>query len=83
MPVEELAGLAGVGAPPDRVVHRQRLPLKIRNAELEKIPYILIIGEAEVAAGGVAPRRRGGEDLKAMSLDAFLELLRAEATPPY
>jgi len=61
----------------------ERLQLKIRNAEIDKIPYILVVGEKEVAAQGVAPRRRGGADLKTMPLDAFAELLRSEATPPY
>ncbi|MBK9517479.1 MAG: threonine--tRNA ligase [Anaeromyxobacter sp.] len=60
-----------------------KLGAKIRNAELAKIPYALIVGEKEVEAQGVAPRRRGGEDLKTMGLEAFLALLGAEARPPY
>lgn len=60
-----------------------KLGAKIRNAELAKIPYALIVGEKEVEARGVAPRRRGGEDLKTMSLESFLELLGKEARPPY
>jgi len=60
-----------------------KLGAKIRNAQLEKIPYTLVIGEKEVEAKGVSPRRHGGEDLKSMSLEAFEELLRKEATPPY
>ncbi len=60
-----------------------KLGAKIRNAELAKIPYALIVGEKEVEARGVAPRRHGGQDLKTMGLDAFLELLGREARPPY
>ena len=60
-----------------------KLGAKIRNAELAKIPFALIVGEKEVEAGGVAPRRRGGEDLKTMALDDFLALLGKEARPPY
>ncbi len=60
-----------------------KLGAKIRNAELAKIPYALIVGEEEVEVKGVAPRRRGGEDLKTMPLDAFLDLLNKEARPPY
>jgi len=60
-----------------------KLGAKIRNAELAKIPYALIVGEKEVEAKGVAPRRRGGEDLKTMPLEAFLDLLNKEARPPY
>jgi threonyl-tRNA synthetase len=60
-----------------------KLGAKIRAAELAKIPYALIVGEKEVEAQGVSPRRHGGEDLKTMGLDAFLALLEREARPPY
>jgi len=60
-----------------------KLGAKIRNAELAKIPFVLVVGEKEVEAKGVAPRRHGGADLKTMGLDAFLEVLKKEATPPY
>jgi len=60
-----------------------KLGAKIRNAQLAKIPFALIVGEKEVEAKGVAPRRHGGQDLKTMPVEAFLELLKAEATPPY
>jgi threonyl-tRNA synthetase len=60
-----------------------KLGAKIRNAQLAKIPFTLVVGEKEVEAKGVAPRRHGGEDLKTMSLDAFVALMKKEATPPY
>ncbi len=60
-----------------------KLGAKIRNAELEKIPYIAVVGEKEASARAVAPRRHGGEDLKSMPIEAFAELLKREATPPY
>ncbi len=60
-----------------------KLGAKIRNAQLAKIPFALVVGEKEVEAKGVSPRRHGGEDLKTMPLDAFLDLMRKEATPPY
>ena len=60
-----------------------KLGAKIRAAQLAKIPYALVIGEKEVEAQGVSPRRHGGEDLKTMGLDAFVELLAREARPPY
>ena len=41
-----------------------KLGAKIRNAQLAKIPFSLVIGEKEVEAKGVAPRRHGGEDLQ-------------------
>jgi threonyl-tRNA synthetase len=60
-----------------------KLGAKIRDAQLAKIPFALVVGEKEVEARAVAPRRRGGEDLKSMDLDAFVELLKREATPPF
>ena len=48
-----------------------KLGAKIRAAEIAKLPFALVVGEKEVAAKGVAPRRHGGEDLKTMPLEAF------------
>jgi threonyl-tRNA synthetase len=56
----------------------EKLGYKIREAQLAKIPYAVVIGDKEVGAGTVAPRRRGGENLPPMALDAFIERLRAE-----
>jgi threonyl-tRNA synthetase len=60
-----------------------KLGAKIRNAELAKIPFTLVVGEKEAEAGGVSPRRHGGEDLKSMPLEAFVERMAREAAPPY
>jgi threonyl-tRNA synthetase len=60
-----------------------KLGAKIRNAQLAKIPFALVVGEKEVEAQGVAPRPHGGEDLKTQPLGAFVELMRREATPPF
>jgi threonyl-tRNA synthetase len=60
-----------------------KLGAKIRNAELAKIPFALVVGEKEVEGRAVAPRRHGGADLKTMPLDAFVALMKKEATPPY
>jgi threonyl-tRNA synthetase len=60
-----------------------KLGAKIRNAQIAKIPFALVVGEKEVEAKAVAPRRHGGEDLKSMGLDAFVELMRKEAAPPF
>jgi threonyl-tRNA synthetase len=56
----------------------EKLGFKIREAQLAKIPYVVVIGDKEVAAGTVAPRKRGGENLAPMALDVFIERLRAE-----
>jgi threonyl-tRNA synthetase len=60
-----------------------KLGAKIRAAELQKIPFVCVVGEKEVEARGVSPRRHGGADLKAMALEAFIDLLAKEAAPPY
>jgi threonyl-tRNA synthetase len=63
-----------------------KLGAKIRNAQLEKIPYTLVVGDNEVAAKGVAPRTRGEgkqADLGFMELQAFADLLGKEAAVPY
>ena len=56
----------------------EKLGYKIREAQLEKVPYALVIGDREVKEGTVAPRRRGGENLKATSVKDFMEMLRTE-----
>lgn len=55
---------------------------KIREAEIGKVPFIGVIGDREVESNSVAPRRHGGEDLKTMSIEAFADVLRKEATIP-
>jgi threonyl-tRNA synthetase len=49
---------------------------KIRNATLQKVPYMGIIGDKEVTEGQISVRTRKGENLKAMSLENFLSLLQ-------
>ncbi len=61
----------------------EKLGAKIRDAQLQKIPFTVVVGEKEVEAKGVSPRRRGGEDLKTMPLEAFVEILRKEGAAPY
>ena len=48
-----------------------RMQAKIRRAQLEKIPYALVVGDREAAEGTLAVRKRGGEDLGAVPLDQF------------
>ena len=51
---------------------------KIRDAEVSKIPYMLIVGEKEAAENTVSVRKHGGEDLGSMSLQAFVEHVDAQ-----
>ncbi len=64
-------------------IGNDKLGAKIREAQIQKIPFTCVVGEKEVADKGVSPRRYAGEDLKFMSLDAFIELLTKEGSVPY
>ncbi len=54
----------------------ERMNAKIRDAQLQKIPYMLVVGDKEEQARAVAVRLRTGEDLKAMPLEQFSEMAR-------
>jgi threonyl-tRNA synthetase len=56
----------------------ERMQAKIRDAQLQKIPYMLVVGDRDQAAGTVSVRLRSGEDLKAKSLDEFVALAKSE-----
>ena len=57
----------------------EKISYKIREHSLQKLPYQLVVGDKEKQAQTVAVRTRGGEDLGAMALDAFIARLRSEA----
>ena len=56
----------------------EKIGYKIRSAQMEKIPYMLVIGDKEVETHTVAVRTREGKDLGAMEMDAFLEMIETE-----
>ena len=58
----------------------EKLGYKIREAQVEKIPYAAVIGDREVKEQTISPRRRGGENLKPMCVKDFVEMLKAEVT---
>ena len=55
-----------------------KIGYKIREHSLQKIPYLLVVGEKERQAGQVAVRARGGKDLGVMTLETFLEAIGAD-----
>ena len=59
-------------------LRNEKITYKIREHSLQKLPYILVVGDKEKAAGAVAVRARGNLDLGVMSQDAFLEKLVAD-----
>jgi len=54
----------------------ERMNLKIREAQLGKVPYMLVIGDKELAASTVSPRLRNGEDLGSLSLSEFVDRIK-------
>ncbi|MFN3974182.1 MAG: threonine--tRNA ligase [Dehalococcoidia bacterium] len=56
----------------------ERMQAKIRDAQLQKVPYMLVVGDREAAAGAVAVRLRSGEDLGPMPLRALVERVLEE-----
>ncbi len=59
----------------------EKIGYKIREAELFKIPYMVILGAREAEENRISVRARSGEDLGGMTLDAFLELIHKERHP--
>lgn len=61
------------------VDHRdEKIGRKIRDAEVTKVPFMLIVGEKEQADGQISVRRKGQGDLGSMSIEAFTQLFQAE-----
>ncbi|MEG2818156.1 MAG: threonine--tRNA ligase [Comamonas sp.] len=59
-------------------LRNEKITYKIREHSLQKLPYILVAGDKEKAAGAVAVRARGNKDLGVMSVEAFIELLASD-----
>jgi threonyl-tRNA synthetase len=56
----------------------EKLGYKIRESQMQKVPYALVIGEREALQGQVAPRKRGGEQIPPVSLEEFIRILKGE-----
>jgi threonyl-tRNA synthetase len=56
----------------------EKLGYKIREAQVQKVPYMLVIGDKEVTAGGIRPRLRDGTQLELMTPEAFVDLIDKE-----
>jgi threonyl-tRNA synthetase len=67
------ARLAAAGVRAELDDRNEKLGYKIREAQLQKVPYMLVVGAREQEEGTVSVRRRAGDDLGAMPLETFLE----------
>ncbi|MBE8717315.1 threonine--tRNA ligase [Cellvibrio polysaccharolyticus] len=59
-------------------LRNEKIGFKIREHTLQRVPYLLVVGDKEVENQSVAVRTRDGSDLGVMSLDAFADLLRGD-----
>jgi threonyl-tRNA synthetase len=59
-------------------LRNEKITYKIREHSMQKLPYLLVVGDKEMAEGAVAVRARGGKDLGAIPLDAFVQLISGD-----
>ena len=59
-------------------LRNEKITYKIREHSMQKLPYLIVVGDKEVAAGAVAVRARGGQDLGVMSLEVFMQKLQSD-----
>jgi threonyl-tRNA synthetase len=60
-------------------LRNEKIGYKIREHTLQKVPYLLVVGDREKENGLVAVRARSGEDLGSMPLSAFVDRLQSES----
>ena len=70
--------LAAAGLRVELDARQEKIQYKIREAQLQKIPYMLVAGDREVAEGTVSVRSRSGGDLGARAVDDFVRQALAE-----
>jgi threonyl-tRNA synthetase len=56
----------------------EKLGFKIREAQIQKIPYMLVTGDREVKEGTLSPRKRSGETLKSITVEDFIKQIECE-----
>ncbi|EPR41257.1 Threonyl-tRNA synthetase [Desulfovibrio sp. X2] len=78
-----LAALRARGVRVEADLRNEKLGYKVREAQLEKIPYMLVIGDKEVEAGGVNVRTRGGDNLGFKTIAEAAEMILADTAEPF
>lgn len=64
----------------EKDLRNEKLGFKIREAQMEKIPYMLVVGDQEKEQGTIAPRFRTGKNLEAMTVEDFARFVRDECS---
>jgi len=72
------AALSDAGFRVEVDTRNEKVGKKIAEAETQKVPYMLVVGDRDASGGTVSVRQRGGTDLGALSVDDFLHRLREE-----
>ena len=75
---ETAARLEKLGVRVETDLRNEKIGYKIREAQMQKVPYMLVVGDRDVENGTVSVRTRRGEDLGAMAPEAFLDKLLDE-----
>jgi len=70
--------LEALGIRTETDLRNEKIGYKIREAQLKKVPYMLVVGDKEAEAGAVAVRTRAGEDKGAVALDEFIASISEE-----
>jgi threonyl-tRNA synthetase len=68
--------LSDAGIRVERDFRNEKLGYKIREAQIQKIPYMLVIGDREMESNRVSPRERSGKDLGAIGVNEFIGLVK-------
>ncbi|MBN2845235.1 MAG: threonine--tRNA ligase [Deltaproteobacteria bacterium] len=72
--------LVDAGVRVERDFRNEKLGYKIREGQMQKTPYLLVIGEREVESGTVSPRQRGGKNLGAVDVKEFIDIVKEKCS---
>jgi threonyl-tRNA synthetase len=72
--------LTRAGVRTEKDFRNEKLGLKIREGELQKIPYMIVLGDREVKQNLISPRARSGKPLKPMTIEDFVSMIKEECT---
>ena len=72
--------LTGAGIRAEKDFRNEKLGLKIREAEIQKIPYMVVLGEREVKQNMLAPRARSGKTLPPMKVEELIQRIKEECS---
>ncbi len=75
--------LTGAGIRVETDLRNEKLGYKVRQAQMEKVPYILVVGDKEVEAKGVNVRLNNGDNIGLKTLEEFIELIKTDCDEPF